>query len=50
MKTSEIKDLTTAEDKRKIETEKAAFNKMKMNHTVTPLEKPDVNPCRPKIT
>lgn len=40
MKTSEIKDLTTEEIKEKIETEKAALNKMKMNHAVSPLENP----------
>ena len=38
MKTSEIKDLTTEEIKEKIETEKAALTKMKMNHAVSPLE------------
>ena len=40
MKTSEIKDLTTEEIKEKIETEKAALTKMKMNHAVSPLENP----------
>ena len=40
MKTSEIKDLTTEEIREKIETEKAALNKMKMNHAVSPLENP----------
>ena len=40
MKTSEIKDLTTEEVKEKIETEKAALTKMKMNHAVSPLENP----------
>ena len=40
MKTSEIKDLTTDEIREKIETEKAALTKMKMNHTVSPLENP----------
>lgn len=40
MKTSEIKDLTTDEIREKIETEKAALNKMKMNHAVSPLENP----------
>lgn len=44
MKTSEIKDLTTEEIKEKIETEKAALTKMKMNHAVSPLGEPDVNP------
>ena len=40
MNTSEIKDLTTEEIREKIETEKAALNKMKMNHAVSPLENP----------
>ena len=40
MKTSEIKDLTTEEIKEKIETDKAALTKMKMNHAVSPLENP----------
>ena len=40
MKTSEIKDLTTEEIREKIETEKAAWTKMKMNHAVSPLENP----------
>ena len=40
MKTSEIKDLTTEEIKEKIETEKAALTKMKMNNAVSPLENP----------
>ena len=40
MKTSEIKDLTTDEIREKIEAEKAALNKMKMNHAVSPLENP----------
>ena len=40
MKTSEIKDLTTEEIREKIETEKAALTKMKMNQAVSPLENP----------
>ena len=40
MKTSEIKDLSTEEIREKIETEKAALTKMKMNHAVSPLENP----------
>ena len=40
MKTSEIKDLTTEEIREKIETEKAALTKKKMNHAVSPLENP----------
>ena len=35
-----VKDLTTEEIKEKIETEKAALTKMKMNHAVSPLENP----------
>ena len=40
MKNSEIIELTTAEHKERVETEKTALNKMTMNHTVTPLENP----------
>ena len=40
MKNSEIIELTTAELKERVETEKAALNKMTMNHTVSPLENP----------
>lgn len=40
MKTSEIKDLTTEEIREKIETERAALTKMKMNHAASPLENP----------
>ncbi len=40
MKNSEIIELTTAELKERVETEKAALNKLTMNHTVTPLENP----------
>ena len=40
MKTSEIKDLTTEEIREKIETERAALTKMKMNHAVSPLGNP----------
>lgn len=40
MKTSEIKDLTTEEVKEKIESEKSALTKLKMNHAVSPLENP----------
>lgn len=42
MKNSEIIELTTAELKERVETEKAALNKLTMNHTVTPLENPMV--------
>ena len=40
MKNSEIIELTTAELKERVETEKTALNKMTMNHTVPPLENP----------
>ena len=40
MKQSEICDLTTEEIKEKIETEKSALTKLKMNHAVSPLENP----------
>ncbi len=38
MKSSEVKEMTTEDLKEKVVTEKAALNKMKMNHVVTPLE------------
>ena len=40
MKKSEMNDLIIEESKEKIETEKAALTKMKMNHAVSPLENP----------
>ena len=40
MKNSEIIEMTTAELRERVETEKAALTKLKMNHTVTPLENP----------
>ena len=40
MKNSEIVQMTTAELKEKVVAEKAALNKLVMNHTVTPLENP----------
>lgn len=40
MKNQEIIELTTDELKERIATEKAALNKLKMNHVVTPLENP----------
>jgi len=40
MKNSEIKDLTINELKDKISIETAALVKMKINHTVSPLENP----------
>ena len=40
MKNSEIIEMTTAELIERVETEKAALNKMTMNHTITPMENP----------
>ena len=40
MKNSEIIQMTTAELKEKVANEKTALNKLKMNHTITPLENP----------
>ncbi len=40
MKTAEIKEFSTADLLEKIETEKAALLKMKLNHAVSPLENP----------
>ncbi len=38
MKNSEVIEMTTDDLKDRVVAEKAALNKMKMNHTVTPLE------------
>ncbi len=40
MKNSEIIQMTTAELREKVDTERAALNKLTMNHTVTPMENP----------
>ena len=40
MKRAEIKEFSTADLLEKIETEKAALLKMKLNHAVSPLENP----------
>ncbi|MDR1866440.1 MAG: 50S ribosomal protein L29 [Bacteroidales bacterium] len=40
MKMSEIKELSTAELKERIETEKNALVRMKLNHAVSPLDNP----------
>lgn len=40
MKTSEIKELTVAEIKERIEAEKAALSKVKINHAISPVENP----------
>ncbi|CCZ81773.1 hypothetical protein CE91St19_26100 [Odoribacter laneus] len=38
MKNSEIIEMTTDDLKERVTAEKVALNKMKMNHTITPLE------------
>lgn len=38
MKSSEVREMTTDDLKEKVASEKAALTKMKMNHTITPLE------------
>ena len=40
MKNSEIIEMTTAELKERVVTEKDALNKLTMNHTITPMENP----------
>lgn len=40
MKAKEIKDLTDAEVAEKLEIELENYNKLKLNHAVTPLENP----------
>lgn len=40
MKTSEIRELTTAEIVEKIDTENEALTRMKLNHHVSPLDNP----------
>lgn len=40
MKNSEIKELTTGELMERVEAERAALTRMKINHTITPLENP----------
>lgn len=40
MKTSEIRDLTTEEIKEKINAERNALLKLRLNHAVSPLENP----------
>jgi len=41
MKNSEIKELTTKELIEKVEDEKALLIKMKLNHTISPLDNPN---------
>ena len=40
MKNSEIRELTTQEIAEKIEAEKSALTRMKLNHAISPLENP----------
>ena len=42
MKTSEIKELSTADALERIQAEKDTLLRMKMNHAITPLENPQV--------
>jgi len=46
MKNSEIKELTTGELMERIEAERSALTRMKINHTISPLE----NPMQIKVT
>jgi large subunit ribosomal protein L29 len=40
MKTAEIKELTTAEIQERLAAEKEALNRLKLNHSISPLENP----------
>jgi large subunit ribosomal protein L29 len=40
MKTSEINELTTAEIQERLATEKEALVRMKLNHSISPLDNP----------
>lgn len=40
MKQAEVKELTTAEIKERIDTEKANLVRMKLNHSISPLDNP----------
>lgn len=40
MKTSEIKELTTKEIEERIETEKTQLLKLRLNHSISPLDNP----------
>ena len=42
MKTKELKELETKELVERIETEVEKYNRMKLNHNVTPLENPSL--------
>ena len=40
MKQSEVKELTIAELQERLEAEKAELNRMKLNHSISPLDNP----------
>ena len=40
MKTKELRDLTISELRERIAAETAAYDRMKMNHSVSPLDRP----------
>ena len=40
MKTAEIKELTNAEIEERLASEEEALNRMKINHSISPLENP----------
>lgn len=40
MKAKEIREIETKDLEERIKTEVAAYNQMKLNHAITPLEKP----------
>lgn len=42
MKTSEIKELSSAEILERIQTDQDSLTRMKMNHAITPLDNPQV--------
>ena len=42
MKIAEIRELTTAELKERVETEVTRYAQMKLNHAISPLENPEV--------
>lgn len=50
MKTKEIKELSTAELKERIAVESANLNRMELNHSISPLDKPtDIKEARKTI-
>jgi large subunit ribosomal protein L29 len=40
MKTSEIRELSTADLLERLDTEKTTYTRMKLNHAITPLDNP----------